>query len=351
MPKPKVERLREPVLIVGTGRCGSTALSEVVATQPRWLSLSEVFSSMVPDIFPPGAIDGPRFEALLCEPRRDMGVILANHLEPSEFLYPIDGGLGRYTRETGIPPLAMVCLPHLTGLGDDLLDELRAEVRGWSPAPAGEHYRRLFDLLARRFGAERWIERSGGSLAYLGPLLEAFPEAKVVHVWRDGPDCSASMAKHGTFRLALVRREMVRLFAVDPFESAERPASLLESEYGALVPEAFDGEVFRRLDLPLAKFAGMWSSQLLLGLGLLAGLPREQVLHIHFEELLAQPEAHVRSLARFIDGEADEAWVASAAKLIRPGRRTPGPARLDERTRRICEGGRALLREAGVPGA
>jgi putative sulfotransferase len=245
----------------------------------------------------------------------------------------------------------MACLPHLGGTGDDLLEALCAEVRTWAAAPVGHQYRRLFDGLARRFGRRRWIERSGGSLAYLGPLLEAFPEARIVHLWRDGLACSASMARHSPFRLGLMRREMVRRFGVDPYASTVRPPALLASEYAGVLPESFDPAAFRGLDLPLSKFAGIWSSQILHGTARLAEVPAERVLHLRFEDLLADPSGQIRHLSAFIEGEAEEGWIREAAGLIDPGRTTPPPLQADARTRRLIEEGRRILRAAGVPGA
>ncbi|MFN8010575.1 MAG: sulfotransferase [Holophagaceae bacterium] len=349
-PRPTEIPLRAPVLVVGTGRCGSTALSAAVALHPSWLSLSELFSAFLPAPFPPGELTGPAFEALISEPRLDMRLALAHRLEPPEFLYPVDGG-GRYTRGTGVPPLSMVTLPHLVGVGDDLLEELQAAVRAWPPAPAAAHFRRLLDGLARRFGKSRWVERSGGSLAFLGALLDAFPDAKVVHLWRDGLACSVSMARHASFRLALVRREMVRRHGVDPYASPERPPDLLAGELAACLPERFDPEAFRALDLPLAKFAGLWASQLLMGLDRLAALPAERLLHLRFEELLGDPRGTLARFARFVDGEVPESWLTEAAALVRterPESPVPDPA---ARVRHIVAEGHRQLRRAGVPGA
>lgn len=349
-PRPAEIPLRAPVLVVGTGRCGSTALSAAAALHPCWLSLSELFSAFLPDPFPAGELTGPAFEALISEPRLDMRLALAHRLEPPEFLYPVDGG-GRYTRETGVPPLSMVALPHLVGVGDELLDELRVAAHAWPPAPASAHFRRLLDGLARRFGRSRWVERSGGSLAFLGPLLEAFPDAKVVHLWRDGLDCSVSMARHASFRLALVRREMRRRFGVDPFLTAERPAALLASELAPCLPERFDPEAFRALELPLAKFAGLWSSQLLMGLDRLAALPPGRLLHLRFEELLDDPRGTLARFARFVDGEVPEPWLTEAAALVRPERPESAPPDPGARVRQIVAEGHRQLRRAGVPGA
>ncbi len=339
---------RDPIIVVGTGRCGSTALSQVVRTNPRWLSLSEVFSALAPRAFPAGPVRGRDWVELLSQPRYDSRVLLQHGLEDSELLYPVDDEDARFDRHTGVPPLLVSALPHLVGIGDRLLDEICNEVSRWRAAPIERHYRRLFDWLRRRFGAERWIERSGGSLVYVDRLIAAFPEARFVHIWRDGLECALSMSKHTGFRLLMLREQMLRGFGVDPFEDDARPEALLASPYATLLPECFDPAAFGRFEVPLSKYAGVWSRQILFGLPLLRALPRERVLHLGYDELVERPGDTIRTLQRFIEDEVDEEWVGRAAHLVGPGRPRTDPEEVDQRTRRICEAGLELIREAGL---
>ena len=46
----------------------------------------------------------------------------------------------------------MTALPHLDGVGDELLDEICTELAGWGSEQIGVHYCRLFDWLRRRWG-------------------------------------------------------------------------------------------------------------------------------------------------------------------------------------------------------
>ena len=66
----------------------------------------------------------------------EVSVLVANGIEPDEFLYPVDAG-GRFTRDTGVPPIAMTCLPHLTDEPDALYAELEEVVDGFEPAHVG----------------------------------------------------------------------------------------------------------------------------------------------------------------------------------------------------------------------
>jgi Sulfotransferase family len=337
---------RDPIIIVGTGRCGSTALTDVVRTNPRWLSLSEVFSSLAPNAFPAGRVRGKDWADMLARPRFDSKILLEHHLEDSELLYPIDDERSRFDRHTGVPPLLISALPHLVGTGDDLLDEICDEVRRWRAAGIERHYQRLFEWLRRRFAAERWIERSGGSLVCVDRLIEAFPEARFVHIWRDGLECTLSMSRHTGFRLLMLREQVLRRFGIDPFVDDERPPELLASPYAAVCPERFDPEAFVQLEVPLSKFAGVWSRLILLGVPLLRNLPADRLLELSYAELVDDPADTIRRLQLFIDGEVDEAWVAAAARKVGPSRPPSGLDAVDRRTRQICDAGLQIILDA-----
>jgi putative sulfotransferase len=338
---------KAPVLVVGTGRCGSTALSEVIRTNPRWLSLSELFSSLTPGAFPERPLSGSEFAAMLARRRLDYRVLLANRLEPQEFLYPVDAPGARFTRETGVPALAMTTLPHLDGAGDELLDEICDEASAWGSEPIAAHYRRLFERLRGRFGAETWIERSGGSLDYIDSLLEGFPGARFVHIYRDGTRCVLSMSRHATFRMLVLRMRLTMRFGVDPFDSDERPAALTTGSLAHLLPERFDAEAFMGDGFPLWWFAGAWTSQIARGLEALASLPPERVLHMRFERLLAEPVEQVGRLQAFVDGDVDAGWARAAASLVVPGR-SRADGELDSTARAIVARGEKILRDAGL---
>src|SRR5262249_60770926 len=56
------------VIVVSTGRCGSTMLSNMLRLNPEILSLSEFFSLLMPDPFPAGELDAAAYWRLLSGP-------------------------------------------------------------------------------------------------------------------------------------------------------------------------------------------------------------------------------------------------------------------------------------------
>jgi putative sulfotransferase len=284
---------------------------------------------------------------MLARRRVDCDVLLRNRLEPPEFLYPADEPRGQFSRESGVPALSMIAVPHLEDPGDELLADICAEATRWGRESIGVHYRRLFDWLRDRYGAERWIERSGGSLDFADSLAELFPDARFVHLYRDGVACVASMERHPVFRIIVLRMQMAMRFGLDPFETDERSPELVEGSLARFLPERFDADAFMGDAIPQWWFAALWTNQLVRGMPVLASLPPERVLHIRFEDLLSEPAEQIARFVSFVDGDADPVWAESAARLV--ARRPPPPrTELDPTALRIVERGERILRDAGL---
>ena len=148
-----------PVFIVGTGRCGSTMLSNMVREHPDILSVSEFFTSLTSRAFrgrnPPGETIFRRLNTLSPGGR----ALLTNGLVVDEFLYPL-GPEARYGAGE-VPAILCTTLPHLTADHERLWDDLSAALRARGRASLAMHYRFIFEWLAERFGKQVWIERSG----------------------------------------------------------------------------------------------------------------------------------------------------------------------------------------------
>ncbi|GAB7038361.1 MULTISPECIES: sulfotransferase [Catenuloplanes] len=159
-------------LVVGSGRCGSTLLSRILRDHPDVLSVREVGTALVarrPGA-PPAEIDGAAVWSLLTAP--------------------------------GDAPAAHV--------PDGLLDDLAPVVRGWPARPAAAHYRALLHHLAARSGRTTIVDHSTASLHLVATLHAAVPDAHLVHMYRDGPDCALSMSRHAWFRAAALTRHASR---------------------------------------------------------------------------------------------------------------------------------------------
>jgi tetratricopeptide (TPR) repeat protein len=310
---------RVPVFVVSSGRCGSTLVSNMLRLHPAVLSLSEFLILLTPGAFPGGTspIYGPQFWSLLSTPRKRMSFMLRHDIVFDEILYR-PGPERRFTAETGVPPILLTALPHLTDEPEALYDEIHDFVLAQGAYPVGQHYVRLFDWLCERLGRKVWVERSGSSLVHLGEMMEQFPDARYVHLYRDGRECAISMAGHSAFRLASISGELQKVIGFDPYNSDETITAEVPDGLQQFLPQKFDREAFWKYDVPVEVLGGSWAEQERMGMQLLAQIPFDRVLQLRYEHLVANPEGELTRLMRFIgapDGGPD--YLRQAAALVK----------------------------------
>ena len=341
-----------PLFIVGTGRCGSTLLSELVRAHPRLLSVSEFFSTAtdlggrIAACFPEHPVEAAELWRLVGGPAPRLGAMLRHDVAMDEVLYRREQS--RFSPELGVPAILHVTLPHLTSQPDAIFDELAQLVAALPRGSAGEFYERLFGRLAERFGHDRWVERSGGSLRLIRRLCAAFPGARFVHLVRDGRNCAISMSRHLGFRMALVSMALTEILGVDPWESADRTfESDLSDELAAFLPERFDPAAFLAYSTPLPLCGHYWSGEILAGLAELAEVAPERRLTLRYEDFLAAPRLTIARLFEFLEAPAEAAWLDRAAATVRPARSqwTALPERDRQALHDACGPGFAALGE------
>jgi len=126
-----VARKIQPVFIVGTARCGSTKLSNMLRDHAAILSASEFLVSVtdpggrIPQAFPEGRLMDVRqiWEVLAgLHPRQT--VMLRHGIEMDEIPYPL-APTPLFSPQSGVPAILLTTLPHLTADHDALFEELR----------------------------------------------------------------------------------------------------------------------------------------------------------------------------------------------------------------------------------
>ncbi len=253
--------------------------------------------------------------------------------------------------------MCMTVLPHLSDDPDQLLDDLAAEVPSWPDQPAAQHCLRLFAWLAARFGGTAVVERSGFSLGSVPWLRRHFPGARFVHLHRDGPDSAVSMSRHTGFRLLLVFLEAMGALGLRALEDGapERAAALdpatLPIGLAPVLGDRYDRDYLMGLDLPVAKFATLWSELVRAGVSALSGLPARASMTLCYEDLMADPRERLRELAGFIGVTAPEPWLRAGADVLDPhraGAATRLSPRELEKVRKRCEPGQAALALHGL---
>jgi hypothetical protein len=309
-------------------------LSRILAEHPDVLSLNEFFSTLMRVArqggFPTADLDGAELWRLLATPDPLAGQLIreaqrspaAGTLEPG---YPF--GSGRFTPDD-VPPICQVVLPALTGDPDALFDRLAAEVPGWPRRPAADQYRALFGLLAGRLGRPAVVERTGGLLRLVPLVRRQFPEARFVHLHRDGPDCALSMSRHPGFRVAAVNAEAARAAGLPPGASWKQIQAALPREFSELLTPPYDLRRLMEYPIPLATFGGRWAAAICEGVTALGELPAASWLSIRYEDLLSRPGTELARLAGFLGTPAPARWLAAGKRRVEPGRAGQA-ARLD----------------------
>ena len=306
-----------PVFVLNTGRCGSTMISEMLNMHPDILSMSEFFAVLGLNAFPGKKVTGKHMWHLYSEPGKRMSIISREHF--SELLYPYTDPDARFNAFT-LPPIMAITVPHLTDRYDEFYDEIGRFVCSRPKAWPSDHYRGLFTWLGERFGKKIWIERHGGSLLLASRLLRHFPEARIIHMFRDGRETTLSMSKHPPFRgtLALLRR--AKRWGIDLYhllEKIERYDSLtnflalaqwIRTDIDSLLAE----------QIPLSEFAGFWSRMIETGHRVFGHFPAECLLNLRFEDIQANPEREIRRFITFVSPELEnDAWVSEVVKIPR----------------------------------
>ena len=320
-----------PVLVLSTGRCGSTMVSEVLNTHPDVLSLSEFFISLGMKSLIRKRLSGKALWGICCRHSPGLKAMLAGNRD--RILYPFDTPRARYTVHD-IPSILCVALPHLTPDYEALYDELEPIVRARPKATLPNQYLFLFDWLCKRLGRRVWVERSGGSLLFGRRLMRLFPHARVVHIYRDGRDTALSMSKHPAFRAGPELLRRLQRMGVDPYGGDPipdiNPFTLLRFRFVNM-------QKMMRQEAALETYGDLWSRMIMSSREYLSSLRPDRFLALRYEDVLQNPREKLRELIAFIDPSlVDDAWLDSAARVPRPN-----PSRLSsldkEAQRRLTE--------------
>jgi hypothetical protein len=330
--------------VVGTGRCGSTLLSRMLGTSPSLLSIFEFFTGLDHGRrFAEGPVEGAELAALLAQDQPVVTMALRRGYSAPEIVYPFGAPGARYGMDDELPWLLVTALSRMSDDPDAWLDATLAFARARPAAPLRDHYRALFAFWAERAGRSAWIERSGSSIEYVGDLHALFPEARFLHIHRDGPETALSMREHHLYRLAISF-----LFDLPPEAGTGHAGTNAEMAALDAGPAGAADPITARLEqeLPVEAYGRYWSRQIEAGLPALARVPAARRHAIRFEDLVARPEATLAEVADFLE-LAGGAWVREGAALVKgsPPARAPG---LPEAERaRLAEACASAMRQLG----
>ena len=314
-----------PIIILGTGRCGSTMLSKLLNFHPEVLSLSEFFC-FVSDIggnFDNTLLDrqisASEFWQLIAGIPPRMDTMMKHQITMQEVIYPYQQNTHLFSAKTGVPAILQATLPHISHNFDALYLELEKEVNSLPTQSLRQMYDKLFQWLCTRLNKKLWVERSGGSLVSCEYTLNLYPDSKYVHIMRDGRNTSISMAKHPGFRMFLLSETMKQYLGVDPFYSTDRSnLHQLPDSLHQFLPENFNREAFLNFQHPYEVFGEIWSDLLTSSCTLLANLPQENILNLDYDDFVKRPNNNLARLAEFIGFNAENHWIRDCLAMIKP---------------------------------
>ena len=312
----------------------------MLAEHPSLLSVFEFFTGLdMSRRFSNDPIDGAAFAHLISQEHPFVTMVLSRGYEVQEITYPFGPG-ARYQREQGLPWILVSTLPRFTDDPDALFEETVAWAAEQPRQHLARHYRSLFEWLAGRFGKSCWLERSGSSIDYLGGLHAFFPDARFVHLHRDGHETALSMREHAAYRLAI---SFVYQLQAGPEPSIDELRTL---EAGRADDAADPIARVLASRPPVDYFGRYWSQELTNGYRAVSELDAAQYMEVRFEELVAQPGATLARIAGFFELESGGGWIDRAAALVRglpPTRFQTLTPEEQERLAEACRPGMELL--------
>lgn len=350
------------MFVVGTGRCGSTLMSNLLKAHPEVLSLSEFFTfitdlgTLIPAAFPNYPITAEQFWDILATPYKKQNLMQKHDICMNEVLYRATSDTF-FTLEQGVPAIMQTTLPHLSTEPETLFLELKSFVLTLPKDTSVSLYNATFSWLTGKFEKKIWAERSGGSLRIVHRLYDSFPDAKFLHIVRDGRATALSMQKHYGFRMAMIIFQLTEVLGVDPFEDDNRDwISDLPDDIACFLPEAFDALAFRNYMVDSSIFGYYWSGEVIQGLEEFAKIPREQTLIIKYEDLIEHPRHSIQKIDHFIGHHESntvqlvEAWINNAVSMIKKPSSSFDMLSSHEQDRleEACAPGLRALQDAGI---
>lgn len=178
--------IERPVIIIGMGRSGTTILHELLALDPENRTPATWEVEMP---FPP-----PETATYGSDPRIDT---IQRRLDRTDQIVPEFKKMHRMGAR-----LPQECVRWTTGELTSLIFGISYEVPSYCEWVISEadmsatyaYHRRFLQLLQWKHPAKRWVLKSPGHLWSLGPMLAAYPRARLIQTHRDPLKTTASLS-------------------------------------------------------------------------------------------------------------------------------------------------------------
>lgn len=308
-----------PIFIISSGRTGSTLLAHMLNRHPDILIVSDLFEPVgdEPYFHPEWYVSGPEFWNVISSPSFPQRIKSWRNKPNAELLFlPDDDNL--------VSLLLSYTIPFVSDDPIAFFEELKGEVSAFPNDNMPGQMIRLFDHLRDKVGKPLWVERTGGSLPHTEKILRLWPDAKIVHNFRDPQEIAISMMKGSFFRL------------------------YLELEKNPLMGE-WDESYFP----PVEEMGAMLNRWFVEAEKAFRAFPAERMRTLRYEDLMQDTEATLLELIPyFLEREVtdvDRDWAKAEASIIRPSslKFSTLPPDTQARLADAVKESRALLNYAG----
>ena len=254
-----------PIFVLSSGRTGSTLLAKMINRHPELLCVSDLFEPVgdEPYFNSTKTVDGKEFFKILSRPSYKQRIKYWRKRATTELLFlPEDDNI--------VSLLLSYTLPFLTGGNPmNLFYELKEAVQKFGKDTIPNHTIRFFNWLRDKYRKKLWVERTGGSLPHTRKIVNTWPNAKIVHNYRDTRETAISMMTGSFFRLYL---ELTKNPNLDEWDSDYMP--------------------------PVEEMAKMLNKWIVDAVEVLGTLPDHQKMDLKYEDLMADT---VGTLLRFVN--------------------------------------------------
>jgi hypothetical protein len=174
-----------------------------------------------------------------------------------------------------------------------------------------------------------------------------YPDARFVHLYRDGPDCALSLSKFPAARTLVLAALAGGAAGLPPGTPWNEIVAAAPEEFKGLIGQPRDWDRFVSYPIPVTHFGNMWSWRITEAANGLSEVPRECWTTLKYEKLIDDPRAELTRLAGFIGIPAASQWLDKAGEIVKRGRTGTAAAQLDPETfdalQAACEPGEKAI--------
>lgn len=270
--------MNDPIIVISTGRSGSTFLCNLLMQSRHVAAIQELWSYRTnrQELMKNGLVSGPElWEAIDQRMEPDLFYLLSNRLIPTaDYIHKRDESI-----------LFRSTLPRLFNNLRLAYVELQRFCTSLPLIQKRLALNMVLEHLTKQSGRSIAVEKTGSSARYTDDLLSLWPDSKIIFLFRDGRNVALSKSIHSGLVYGFLKRRGNK----NALNLAVKAAK-----------SKFTAEWLFQIQL---SFAREWSNSLVSAMNLLRNIRREKLLLVRYEELFVNPNRLLKKVFEFVLGE------------------------------------------------